>query len=143
MLLVTCNNENGAIGWESFFVKRCPSSKRHMSSKKVYFVQKGGVRPKKVFFVKKGVFRLKSWLSSKKCLSSKKLSFVKKKCPLLKNIFSANKVFLGDKFDQKVWWKKLGIRNCVGRSTGSMVGNYCFGITFFHKVGVKKLSPKF
>ena len=46
--------------------------------------------------------------------------------------------------------KKLGIRNFVGRWTGSMVGNYCFGVTFFQKIfqckknwckkiGVKKL----
>ena len=34
--------------------------------------------------------------------------------------------------------QKLVIRNCVGPSTESMVGNYCFGIIFFHKIGVKK-----
>ena len=34
--------------------------------------------------------------------------------------------------------KTLGIRNCIGRSTESMVGNYCVGIRFFQKIVVKK-----
>ena len=30
--------------------------------------------------------------------------------------------------------KMLGICNCVGRSTGSNVANYCFRITFIQKI---------
>jgi len=47
--------------------------------------------------------------------------------------FLFNSTGLSEKKTKILVQMKIGIANCVGRSTGSMVGNYCFGLTFLPK----------